>query len=180
MSRKIFNRTAATVLTLALTFAISTFAAPALAGGCGSGHAEKAAENKAATIYETAKAAGFTTLSAAIDAAGLGEALSAEGPYTVFAPTDEAFAKLPEGTVEALLADTEKLKQVLLYHVAAGEVTSDQVVKLARAETLSGAEIAIDSSEGVKINEASVIKADVAASNGVIHVIDSVLIPAGI
>ncbi|MFO7610731.1 MAG: fasciclin domain-containing protein [Candidatus Krumholzibacteriia bacterium] len=124
-----------------------------------------------------AEDAGFTTLVAAVKAAGLVEALSAAGPYTVFAPTDEAFAKLPEGTVEALLANPEQLKKVLLYHVVSGNVMAADVVKLTSAETLGGQRVAIDAQDGVKVNDANVIKTDIAASNGVVHVIDTVLIP---
>jgi len=132
-----------------------------------------------ADIVDTAVAAGsFQTLVAAVEAAGLVDTLKGDGPFTVFAPTDEAFAKLPPGTVEALLADKEKLIAVLTYHVVAGKVTSDQVVGMTSAATVQGAELAIDASSGVKINDATVVQADVQASNGVIHVIDTVLIPA--
>jgi uncharacterized surface protein with fasciclin (FAS1) repeats len=128
-------------------------------------------------IYPTAKSAGFETLSAAIQAAGLEETLTDGGPYTVFAPTDEAFAKLPDGTVEALLNDKDALKQVLLYHVVSGEVMAEDVVKLDTAEMLNGQTVTIDTKDGVKVNDAKVIKTDIAAKNGVIHVIDTVLIP---
>ena len=129
-------------------------------------------------IVETAMAAGsFETLMTAIKAAGLVEALKGEGPFTVFAPTDEAFKKLSEGTVEKLLKDKEKLQQILKYHVVPGKVTAAQVVKLDSAKTLQGKTVEIDSKDGVKVNQAKVVKADVMASNGVIHVIDTVLIP---
>ena len=121
----------------------------------------------------------FTTLAAALEAAGLIETLKSDGPFTVFAPTDEAFAKLPAGTVEALLQDKERLTQILTYHVVAGEVTSSQVVNLSEAKTVNGALIQITTTpEGtVKINDATVTAADVQASNGVIHVIDTVILP---
>jgi uncharacterized surface protein with fasciclin (FAS1) repeats len=121
----------------------------------------------------------FTTLAAALEAAGLIETLKGEGPFTVFAPTDEAFAKLPAGTVEALLQDKERLTQILTYHVVPGEVTSSQVVNLSEAKTVNGAMIQITTTpEGsVKINDATVTAADVQASNGVIHVIDTVILP---
>ena len=122
----------------------------------------------------------FTTLVAALEAAGLVEALQADGPFTVFAPTDDAFAALPEGTVEGLLADTEALTQVLLYHVVDGKVMAAQVVELdgQEVETLSGDNVLVMiDGEAVKINDAQVIIADVEASNGVIHVIDAVLVP---
>ena len=129
---------------------------------------------------ELAEEAGFKTLTAAVKAAGLDGVLTEGGPFTVFAPTDEAFAKLPEGTVESLLADTEKLKKVLLFHVVSGSVTSDQVVQLASAETLNGESLNIDAADGVKVNDARVIKTDIGASNGTVHVIDTVLIPANL
>jgi uncharacterized surface protein with fasciclin (FAS1) repeats len=131
-------------------------------------------------IVETATAAGsFGTLLEAATAAGLVETLQGEGPYTVFAPTDEAFAALPEGTLEGLLADPEALKAVLLYHVVAGKVTSDQVVDLTSADSVEGSPIAISVVDGVvMLNEsAKVVTPDVQASNGVIHVIDQVILP---
>ena len=132
-----------------------------------------------ANIAETAKEAGqFSTLLAAVEAAGLTSALTGDGALTVFAPTDEAFGKLPEGTVEELLKDIPKLKSILTYHVVEGNVSAEDVAKLQTAKTLQGAELAINAAEGVKINNANVIKADVTADNGVIHVIDTVLLPA--
>ncbi|MGD9548248.1 MAG: fasciclin domain-containing protein [Candidatus Krumholzibacteriia bacterium] len=132
---------------------------------------------EAKAILPLAEEAGFTTLVAAVKAAGLGDALAGDGPFTVFALTDEAFAKLPEGTVESLLANPEALKKVLLYHVVSGSVMAADVVKLEGAETLNGARVAIDATDGVKINGSTVIKADIRAANGVVHVIDTVLIP---
>lgn len=130
-------------------------------------------------IVETAVSAGsFTTLVAAVQAAGLVDALSGEGPFTVFAPTDEAFAKLPAGTVEALLADKEKLTAILTYHVVAGAVMANDVVGMSSAMTLQGESLRVStSSEGVMINDAKVVTTDIEASNGVIHVIDTVLTP---
>jgi len=129
-------------------------------------------------IVQTAVSAGsFTTLVTAIKAAGLVDVLKGEGPFTVFAPTDEAFAKLPEGTLEALLADTDKLKAVLTYHVVPGAVMAADVVNLSEAPTVQGKKLTIRTDHGVMINNAMVVKTDVAASNGVIHVIDTVLIP---
>ncbi len=133
---------------------------------------------ESADIVDTAVAAGsFNTLAAALKAAGLVETLKGEGPFTVFAPTDDAFAKLPEGTVESLLADKEALTKVLTYHVVAGKVMAADVAGLTSAPSIQGSTLRIDTSMGVKINDAKVIKADVQASNGVIHVIDTVLIP---
>lgn len=130
-------------------------------------------------IVETAREAGsFTTLLAAVDAAGLGETLASTGPFTVFAPSDEAFAQLPEGTVESLLEDTAKLTDVLTYHVVPGRVTAAEVVHLAAAPTVQGGELPISIAGGVHVGGASVVSADIEASNGLIHVIDRVLLPA--
>lgn len=129
-------------------------------------------------IVDTAVEAGsFKTLVEAVKAAGLVEALKAPGPLTVFAPTDDAFAKLPAGTVEALLKDPAKLRTILKYHVVSGAVKAADVVKLSSAKTLNGQSVAIDASNGVKVDGASVTKADIECSNGVIHVIDSVILP---
>lgn len=122
----------------------------------------------------------FNTLVAAVKAGGLVETLKSKGPFTVFAPTDEAFAKLPAGTVEMLLKpeNKDKLVAVLTYHVVSGKVTAADVVKLDSAKTVQGQSVTIKSSNGnVMINDAKVIIADVEASNGVIHVIDTVLLP---
>jgi len=130
-------------------------------------------------IVDTAVSAGsFNTLVTAVKAAGLVETLKAPGPYTVFAPTDEAFAKLPQGTLDNLLKNPEQLKAVLLYHVTLGKVTASEVVKLDSAPTAGGAAIPIKVESGkVFAGPAQVVKTDIAASNGVIHVIDTVLIP---
>ncbi|BBD60971.1 beta-Ig-H3/fasciclin [Nostoc sp. HK-01] len=132
-----------------------------------------------ADIIDTAvKAGSFNTLVAAIKAANLVDTLKGAGPFTVFAPTDEAFAKLPEGTVDKLLQDIPKLTKILTYHVVSGKVLSGEVVKLKSATTIEGSDVKIDASHGVKVNDATVATADVAADNGVIHIIDTVLIPA--
>jgi uncharacterized surface protein with fasciclin (FAS1) repeats len=131
-------------------------------------------------IVTTAVEAGsFKTLAAALKAGGLVDTLQGAGPFTVFAPTDDAFAKLPAGTVENLLKpeNRDRLVAVLKYHVVADKVTSDQVVKLKEAETVNGKKVKIDATNGVKVNDATVVKADIPASNGVIHVIDRVLLP---
>jgi uncharacterized surface protein with fasciclin (FAS1) repeats len=131
-----------------------------------------------ADIVDTAVAAGtFKTLVAAVTAANLVDTLKSKGPFTVFAPNDEAFAKLPKGTVEGLLKDIPKLKAVLTYHVVAGKVMAADVVKLKSAKTVQGQEVKIDAKKGVKVNDATVIKADIVTDNGVIHVIDKVLLP---
>lgn len=131
-------------------------------------------------IVEVASSAGsFTTLIQAVQAAGLQETLEGPGPFTVFAPTDEAFAKLPAGTVESLLADTAQLTKVLTYHVVSGKVMAADVQSLSSAPTVEGSELTIDASSGsVKVNNATVTQADIEADNGVIHVIDTVLIPS--
>jgi uncharacterized surface protein with fasciclin (FAS1) repeats len=132
-------------------------------------------------IVDTAVAAGdFNTLATALRAAGLVDTLKSNGPFTVFAPTDEAFGKLPAGTVESLLKpeNKEKLKAILLYHVVSGDVTAAQVMKLSSAKTLNGQDLKLTVNDGtVMVNDAKVVKADVLASNGVIHVIDTVLLP---
>ena len=131
------------------------------------------------TIVETAVAAGtFTTLVAAVTAAGLVDTLNSEGPFTVFAPNDDAFAKLPEGTVESLLNDIPQLTKILTYHVVSGAVHASDVAGMSSAKTVEGSELAFDTSDGVKVNDATVVAADIDASNGVIHVIDTVLMPA--
>lgn len=127
-------------------------------------------------IIETAVANGsFKTLVTAVKAAGLVETLSGTGPFTVFAPNDDAFAKLPKETVAALLKDVPKLKQLLTYHVVAGKVMAADISKHPNSKTVEGQSISLDSKNGIKVNDAKVVKADVACSNGVIHVIDSVL-----
>lgn len=132
-------------------------------------------------IVDTAVGAGsFNTLVAAVQAAGLVEVLKGDGPYTVFAPTDEAFAKLPEGTVETLLKpeNKDKLVAILTYHVVPGKVMSTDIAgKKADVASVQGGEISVDATDGVKVDNAKVIAADVEASNGVIHVIDTVILP---
>ena len=137
---------------------------------------------KKADIVDTAVAAGsFTTLAAALEAAGLIDALKGDGPFTVFAPTDAAFAKLPAGTVASLLKpeNKEKLKAILLYHVVSGKVTAADVMKLngQSVKTLQGGMVRLSTKHGVRVDNANVTQADIAASNGVIHVIDTVLMP---
>ncbi len=132
-------------------------------------------------IVGTAVSAGnFKTLTAALEAAGLVETLKGKGPFTVFAPTDEAFAKLPDGTVKSLLKpeNKKKLTSILTYHVVAGNVKAADVIKLTSAKTLNGQSVTIKVVGGkVLINGATVVKADIAATNGTIHVIDTVLMP---
>jgi uncharacterized surface protein with fasciclin (FAS1) repeats len=136
-------------------------------------------KSKSKDIVTTAVEAGnFKTLATALTEAGLIETLQGKGPFTVFAPTDEAFAKLPKGTIESLLKDKEALTNILLYHVVSGKVMSGDVVKLNSAETIQGSTVNIKVVDGkVMINDAQVISADVEASNGVIHVIDTVILP---
>lgn len=132
-------------------------------------------------IVETADKAGtFKTLIAAVIAAGLADTLTGAGPFTVFAPTDEAFAKVPANTLTDLLKpeNKEKLAGILTYHVVAGKVMAADAAKLTTAKTVNGQELKIDARSGVKINDAKVVTADVEASNGVIHIIDTVLMLA--
>ncbi|WP_161884198.1 fasciclin domain-containing protein [Deinococcus alpinitundrae] len=120
----------------------------------------------------------FSTLLAAVQAAGLTQTLSGAGPFTVFAPTNAAFAKVPAAQLQALLANPAQLRAVLLYHVVPGRVTAAQVSSLTSAKTANGASLTVNASGGtVKINDATVTKADLRASNGIIHVIDTVLLP---
>ena len=129
-------------------------------------------------IVDTAVSAGtFNTLAKALTEAGLVETLKGQGPFTVFAPTDEAFAKLPEGVLEGLLMDKAKLTAVLTYHVVPGKVMAADVVKLSEAKTVQGQNVKITTTGGVMVNDAQVVKTDVMASNGVIHVIDKVILP---
>ncbi|OAB56475.1 hypothetical protein AY599_22195 [Leptolyngbya valderiana BDU 20041] len=139
----------------------------------GHGHSEPK------NIVETAVEAGnFTTLATALTEAGLIETLSGEGPFTVFAPTDEAFAKIPAADLEAILADKELLTSILTYHVVAGKVMSSDVVNLSSATTVQGSDIDITVTEGgVQVDDANVVAVDIEASNGVIHVIDTVITP---
>ena len=131
-----------------------------------------------ADIVETAIAAGsFNTLVQAVQAAGLVETLKSAGPFTVFAPTDAAFAKIPADTLASVLADKAQLTAILTYHVVSGKVMAADVVNLTSAKTVQGGELKINTTNGVKINDANVVQADVVADNGVIHVIDTVLMP---
>lgn len=151
--------------------AAAFFAGPAFADG----HSKD--------IVDTAVEAGsFNTLVAAVQAAGLVDTLKGAGPFTVFAPTDEAFAALPDGTVETLLMPENKdqLVAILTYHVVPAKVMSGELVdQTVSAKTVNGGELIIDGRDGVKVNDAMVIQADIEASNGVIHVVDQVIIPEG-
>ena len=154
---------------LALAASAALMAGPALAGG----HGKK-------DIVDTAVAAGsFETLVAAVQAAGLVETLKGEGPFTVFAPTDEAFAALPEGTVEELLKPENKdqLVSILTYHVVPGMVISGDLSNNMMAATVQGGEVTIMTEGGVTVDGANVVQADIETSNGVIHVIDGVILP---
>jgi len=157
-----------TLIVAALMIAVLSFA-----------FAEYKNEMENQNIVQTAIGAGqFKTLVAAVKAAGLVETLSGPGPFTVFAPTDEAFNKLPKGTVEALLMDKDKLTAILTYHVVSGKVLADDVVNLTSAKTVNGQEVSIMVKYGkVMLDNAQVVKTDIICSNGVIHVIDSVILP---
>lgn len=136
-------------------------------------------ENATKDIVDTAVAAGsFNTLVTAVKAAGLVETLKGNGPFTVFAPTDEAFAKIPQDKLNALINDKEALKNVLLYHVVAGNVMAKDVVKIKTAKTVQGSSVKVTvNGDKVMIDNANVVKTDIACANGVIHVIDSVILP---
>lgn len=152
-----------------------------LVGLCMAGSNSMDAKTETATemdIVDTAVAAGsFNTLVSAVEAAGLVDTLKGEGPFTVFAPTDEAFAKIPEDQIQALLANKTQLTEVLTYHVVAGEVMSSDLENGMLVETLQGGNLSINTTEGVMVNDAKVVQADIVCTNGVIHAIDTVLMP---
>lgn len=158
-----------TLFVAMMTVALSTFALNAQAGGMKK------------DIVDTAVSAGqFNTLVAAVKAAGLVDTLKGKGPFTVFAPTDEAFAKLPKGTVEDLLKpeNKDKLVSILTYHVIPGSVMSKSIAgKKAMVKTVQGSDVTVDAMKGVMVDNAKVVKADIETSNGVIHVIDTVILP---
>ncbi len=136
-----------------------------------------AATAQAKDIVDTAVSAGdFKTLATALQKAGLVDTLKGKGPFTVFAPTDAAFAKVPKDQLDALLADKDKLTQVLTYHVVPGKVLAKDV-KAGQVKTVQGGELTVSTSGGVKVDGANVVKTDIVADNGVIHVIDSVVLP---
>jgi uncharacterized surface protein with fasciclin (FAS1) repeats len=165
--------------TVILGLVLALGSVPAFAGDCAGKAATASYAANSGDIVDTATSAGnFTTLLAAAQAAGLVDTLKSTGPFTLFAPTDDAFAKLPEGAVEQLLANPDQLRQVLLYHVVPGTVRAADVVKLSSATSAQGSDVAITAgSNGVMINNAKVTATDIETSNGVIHVIDTVLIP---
>ena len=152
----------------AMAIATLLFAATAFAGDHG---------NKKTIVDVATSTEGFSTLVAALQAAELVDTLAGQGPFTVFAPTDEAFAALPEGALDALLADKDQLTAVLTMHVVAGKAEAADVVGLDSVTTVQGAALDIDTTDGVNIGGANVVQADVGASNGVIHVIDRVILP---
>jgi uncharacterized surface protein with fasciclin (FAS1) repeats len=165
---------------LILTGALAALAAVAIAIPIASAKQSRPVAAKPNIVQTAVKAGQFKTLVALVKKAGLAGTLSGKGPFTVFAPTDAAFAKVPQKTLDALGKDKAKLKAVLLYHVVAGRVTSKQIVKLKSAKTLQGSTVAIKVKGGkVYVGGARVTTPDVSASNGVIHVINKVLIPAG-
>ena len=130
------------------------------------------------TIVDIAVQAGsFKTLVQAVQAAGLVETLSGEGPFTVFAPTDEAFAQIPQETLQAVLADKEKLTAILTYHVVPGKLMAADVVRSTQLQTVQGQSITVSTEGGVRVDDANVVQTDIEADNGVIHVIDKVLMP---
>ena len=146
--------------------------------GYGAQHSSTGQSSAQPDIVDTAVAAGsFNTLVAAVQAAGLEQTLKGPGPYTVFAPTDAAFAQIPKEQLDALLADKQALTKVLTYHVVPGEVKAAEVVNLKSAATVEGQSLTISVGDSVMVNNATVIKTDIVTSNGVIHVIDAVMLP---
>jgi len=163
--------------TLALPSLVLSFAATD-AFACGMGRKDKAAVSEKDLVDTAVSAGNFTTLIEAVKAAGLAETLRGKGPFTVFAPTDEAFAKLPAGTLNALLQDKEKLTAVLTDHVAPGSLRAADVVNRDSIETVQGESLTVTANDdGVSIDETQVTKIDILASNGAIHVIDTVVLP---
>jgi uncharacterized surface protein with fasciclin (FAS1) repeats len=131
-----------------------------------------------ANLLETASEAGqFKTLLQAIESAGLTDTLNAEGPFTILAPSDQAFAQLPEGELDSLKQNVSKLKQVLFYHVLFGDVRAEDLAQIHEAPTVEGSIVVVEQSDGIKVNDARVTQTDILVDNGVIHVIDTVLIP---
>ncbi len=184
----IITATALVALSAAATLSTASAGGGAYGNQAETAHLLKTGMNKAETneaaapagdIVDVAVGAGsFDTLVAAVTAADLVDTLKGDGPFTVFAPTDEAFAKIPQADLDALLADKDKLTAVLTYHVVPGKVMAADVVKLDSVKTVQGDSITIDASDGVvKVDEAKVIKTDIVTSNGVIHVIDTVIMP---
>lgn len=164
---------------LVLILLLCAFATTSSLAHCGECGASKEGHSHDKTIVSVAKEAGtFQTLLTAAQAAGLVETLTGEGPYTVFAPTDDAFAKLGDDTIKSLLNDKEKLKAILLYHVVPGKKYAADVVKASTLPSAQGGEIDVEVSDaGVKVDNANIVKTDIDAGNGVIHVIDSVILP---
>lgn len=167
---RITTKSSLTSLVRAITIVTLLTSGAVIAGGWKSHHSKD--------IVDTAIGAkNFSTLLTAVKKAGLVDALKGKGPYTLFAPTDEAFAKIPADQLQALLKDKKALTSVLTYHVVPANVSSKDVMKLKSAKTLQGQSVTISTSNGVRINGANVIKTDIVASNGVIHVIDQVILP---
>jgi len=176
------TRTNALIASAAFALVSPAFAGPYCNASSSAPEATTVADRAANDIVDTAVSAGsFNTLAAALKAAGLVDTLKSDGPFTVFAPTDDAFAKLPGGTVEALLrpANRDRLRAILTYHVVPGNVMAKDVVKLDAAETANGQRVDIKTTrDGVMVDDANVVTTDIAASNGVIHVIDRVIMPS--
>lgn len=161
-----------TLFAISITLFVFAFTSMSAAG---ENYANKAKKD----IVDTAVAAGsFQTLATALTQAGLIETLKGEGPFTVFAPTDEAFAKIPADQLNAILADKDLLTSILTYHVVSGKVMASDVASLDSATSLQGTDIIVSTDNGVKVNNSNVIKTDIETSNGVIHVIDAVMVPA--
>lgn len=166
------------VRTTALTSLLTALAIGASSVAGAANYGKTRAENRAMDIVDTAIAAGsFNTLVTAVKAANLVDTLKGDGPFTVFAPTDEAFAKIPADELQALLKNKDALTKVLTYHVVPGKVMAKDVLQIKSAKTVQGQSVKISTADGVRIDNAKVVKTDIETSNGVIHVIDTVILP---
>jgi uncharacterized surface protein with fasciclin (FAS1) repeats len=170
-------KTSAKIAVSALCLAVITSAGAVRAGGAPGAHPAAPAARTMDIVETAVKAGSFTTLVTAVQAAGLVETLQGAGPFTVFAPTDAAFAKLPAGTLEALLADKPRLTAVLTYHVVGGKLLAADVVKVKQVTTVQGNAAMVSTADGPTIDGARIVQTDILCSNGVIHVIDAVMLP---
>jgi uncharacterized surface protein with fasciclin (FAS1) repeats len=171
MNQKVYKNVFATLIALIL------FTGSAMASSCAYSSKKGSMASNQDIVDIAVSDKSFSTLVTALKAADLVNTLKGDGPFTVFAPTDEAFAKLPKGTLDSLLKDKAKLTAVLTYHVVPGKVKADRVVQKKSIKTVQGQNVRVSTSDGVKVDNARVVKTDIMASNGVIHVIDEVILP---
>lgn len=165
------------VLLMAGPVTAGSYSTAGTASTVGSHSTMEESHSKSDIVGVAIGAGNFNTLIAAIDAAGLTDTLKGDGPFTVFAPSDEAFAKIPQDKLDALLQDKQMLTQILTYHVVPGRVMSEEVVTSKSLTSVEGRDISVNADGGVKVDDANVIMTDIVASNGIIHVIDSVILP---